>query len=56
MKLIMVIFTAILSLLAGAGFCAQIARANLGSMVFFGLLLAGSIMLLRNSVKEIKEE
>lgn len=55
MKLIMIILTTILSLLAGAGFCAQIARVNLGSMVFFGLLLVGSIMLLRNSIKEMKE-
>lgn len=55
MKLTMVILTTILSLLAGAGFCAQIARENLGSMLFFGILLVGSILLLKNSINEMKE-
>ena len=55
MKLIMVILMTILSFLAGAGFCAQIVRANFGSMAFFGILLVGSILLLKNSVKEMKE-
>lgn len=55
MKLTMVILAILISILSGTGLCAQIARCNLGSMVFFGLLLVGSVMLLRNSIKEMKE-